>query len=150
MCTRRGVVKKTALSQFRNNRRAGLIGITLDEGDELIDVRLTDGTREIIFITKNGQALRCREDEIRPMGRTARGVKGITLRNQDLVVGMDVVRDDAELLVITEQGYGKRTPFAQYRLQSRGGIGIKTLKKTEKNGEIVGGRASIQNTIDAD
>ena len=140
MCTRQGVVKKTALSQFRNNRRTGLIGISLDEGDELIDVRLTDGTREIIFITKHGQSLRCKEDEIRPMGRNARGVKGITLRDQDLVVGMDVVRDDAELLVITENGYGKRTPFAQYRLQSRGGMGIKTLNKTEKTGEIIGGR----------
>lgn len=140
MCTRRGTVKKTPLSQYKNNRKTGLIGISLKEEDELIDVRLTDGTREIIFITKNGQALRCKEEEIRPMGRTAGGVRGIKLRGDDLVVGMDVVRDDAELLIITEHGYGKRTPFDQYRIQSRGGFGIKTLKKTEKTGKIIGGR----------
>ncbi len=139
MCTDNGVVKKTALSEYANNRRSGLIGINLDEGDELIEVRLTDGTREIIIFTRHGQALRCSETEIRPMGRTTRGVKGINLRAGDKVVGMDVIRDNAELLVITEHGYGKRTPFNQYRVQSRGGIGIKTLNRTEKTGEVIGG-----------
>jgi len=139
MCTEKGVVKKTPLDQFVNNRRSGLIGILLDEGDELISVRLTDGNREIILFTRKGQALRCHENEIRPMGRNARGVKGITLREGDRVVGMDVIKDGSELLVITEQGYGKRTPFDQYRLQSRGGMGIKTLNQTVKTGEVVGG-----------
>ena len=139
MCTDNGIVKKTALSEYANNRRSGLIGINLDEGDELIEVRLTDGTREIIIFTRHGQALRCSETEIRPMGRTTRGVKGINLRVGDKVVGMDVIRDNAELLVITEHGYGKRTPFNQYRVQSRGGIGIKTLNRTEKTGEVIGG-----------
>ena len=139
MCTDNGIVKKTALSEYANNRRSGLIGINLDEGDELIEVRLTDGTREIIIFTRHGQALRCSETEIRPMGRTTRGVKGINLRTGDKVVGMDVIRDNAELLVITEHGYGKRTPFNQYRVQSRGGIGIKTLNRTEKTGEVIGG-----------
>jgi len=139
MCTEKGVVKKTSLDQFANNRRSGLIGIALDEGDELISVRLTDGTREIIIFTRKGQALRCHETEIRPMGRNTRGVKGINLREGDRVVGMDVIRSDAELLVITEQGYGKRTPFDQYRVQSRGGIGIKTLNQTAKTGEVIGG-----------
>lgn len=139
VCTRNGIVKKTPLSQYANNRRSGLIGINLDEGDEVIGVRLTDGTREIIIFTRCGLSLRCSETEIRPMGRTARGVKGIQLRPGDQVVGMDVIRDDADLLVITEHGYGKRTPIAQYRIQTRGGIGIKTLNQTAKTGEIIGG-----------
>ncbi len=140
MCTQNGVVKKTDLSQYSNNRKNGLIGINLDEGDELIAVRLTDGEREITIITERGQSIRFSEEEIRPQGRTTRGVKGITLRSGDQVVAMDVVKNDAELLVVTENGFGKRTPFDQYRVQSRGGIGIKTLKLTEKNGKIVGGR----------
>ncbi len=140
MCTQNGIVKKTALSQYRNNRKKGLIGISLDQGDELIGVRLTDGAREVIIVTKKGQSIRFSEEEVRAMGRTARGVKGITLRAEDLVVGMDIVKDDAELLIITENGFGKRTPFDQYRAQTRGGIGTKTLNRTSKTGEIVGGR----------
>jgi DNA gyrase subunit A len=140
MCTQNGIVKKTTLSQYSNNRKNGLIGINLDDGDELIAVRLTDGDREITIITKSGQSIRFSEGEVRPQGRTTRGVKGITLRSEDQVVAMDVVKNDAELLVITENGFGKRTPFEQYRVQSRGGIGIKTLNLTEKNGQIVGGR----------
>ncbi|NLM37763.1 MAG: DNA gyrase subunit A [Firmicutes bacterium] len=139
MCTRNGIVKKTPLSQYANNRRSGLIGITLDEGDELIGVRRTDGEREIVIFTRHGQALRFSETEIRPLGRIARGVKGINLRPGDQVVGMDVLRENAELLVITENGYGKRTPFDQYRIQARGGIGIKTLNRTGKTGDVIGG-----------
>lgn len=139
MCTRNGIVKKTALSEYANNRRSGLIGINLDEGDEVIGVRRTDGEREIIIFTGHGQSLRFSETEIRPMGRTTRGVKGINLRPGDQVVGMDVIRNDADLLVITENGYGKRTPFDQYRIQARGGIGIKTLNRTPKTGEVIGG-----------
>ena len=139
MCTRNGIVKKTALSEYANNRRSGVIGINLDEGDEVIGVRRTDGEREIIIFTGHGQSLRFSETEIRPMGRTTRGVKGINLRPGDQVVGMDVIRNDADLLVITENGYGKRTPFDQYRIQARGGIGIKTLNRTPKTGEVIGG-----------
>ena len=94
----------------------------------------------MIIVTKKGQSIRFSEEEVRAMGRTARGVKGITLRAEDLVVGMDIVKDDAELLIITENGFGKRTPFDQYRAQTRGGIGTKTLNRTSKTGEIVGGR----------
>jgi DNA gyrase subunit A len=112
--------------------------LSIDEGDELIGVHLTDGTREISLVTQKGMSIRFSEKEVRPMGRTARGVKGITLRSGDRVVGMDVVKNDGELLVITENGFGKRTPLTQYRIQSRGGKGIKTLKETKKNGDIVG------------
>lgn len=138
MCTRNGITKKTVLSEYRNNRRNGLLALSIDEGDELIGVHLTDGTREISLVTQKGMSIRFSEKEVRPMGRTARGVKGITLRSGDRVVGMDVVKNDGELLVITENGFGKRTPLTQYRIQSRGGKGIKTLKETKKNGDIVG------------
>lgn len=138
MCTRNGITKKTVLSEYRNNRKNGLLALSIDEGDELIGVHLTDGNREISLVTQKGVSIRFSEKEVRPMGRTARGVKGITLRSGDQVVGMDVVKNDGELLVITENGFGKRTPLTQYRIQSRGGKGIKTLKETERNGDIVG------------
>lgn len=138
MCTRNGIIKKTVLSEYRQYRRNGLLALNLDEGDELIGVHLTDGAREISVVTQKGMSIRFSEKEVRPTGRTARGVKGITLRSGDQVVGVDVVKNDGELLVITEKGFGKRTPITQYRIQSRGGIGIKTLKGTEKNGDIVG------------
>ncbi len=99
---------------------------------------MTDGERELTLVTENGLSIRFSETEIRATGRVSQGVKGITLRPGDRVVGMDVVRDDAELLVITEFGFGKRTPLSQYRPQSRGGIGIKTLRQTGKNGKIIG------------
>lgn len=140
MCTERGLVKKSVLSEFQTNRRNGLIGISLQEGDELIGVRLTDGRQEITIVTKGGQSIRFSETEIRSMGRVAQGVIGIRLRQGDQVVGMDVVKNDAELLVITEKGFGKRTPLTQYRAQARGGKGIKTIKEIERNGEIVGVR----------
>jgi DNA gyrase subunit A len=138
MCTRNGIIKKTVLSEYRQYRKNGLLALNLDEGDELIGVHLTDGVREISVVTQKGMSIRFSEKEVRPTGRTARGVKGITLRSGDQVVGVDVVKNDGELLVITENGFGKRTPLTQYRIQSRGGIGIKTLKGTGKNGDIVG------------
>lgn len=138
MCTGNGITKKTVLSEYQTIRRGGIIGISLGEGDELIGVHLTNGEQEVILATKKGQSIRFSETEIRAMGRVARGVRGITLRSGDRVVGMDVVRKDADLLVITELGFGKRTPLSQYRVQTRGGIGLKTLKVTERNGEIVG------------
>jgi len=138
MCTKKGLVKKTALSEYKTGRKTGLQGITLVDEDELINVRLTDGKRELTLVTENGQSIRFNETEIRTTGRVSQGVKGITLRSGDQVIGMDVVKDDAELLVITEFGFGKRTLLSQYRQQARGGMGIKTLRQTEKNGKIVG------------
>lgn len=139
MATRQGTVKKTVLSEF-DSPRTGLIGITLDEGDEVVNVSLTGGEEQVILVTKRGQAIRFHEQETRPMGRMARGVRGISLDEGDLVVDMDVVRPDADLLVVSERGFGKRTPLSEYRVTSRGGKGIRTLNVTGKNGPIVGAR----------
>ena len=138
--TEEGVVKKTLLSEYDTNRKGGIIGITLDAGDELIGVRLTDGSQEMVLVTRFGQSIRFPEEQVRPVGRAARGVKGIELAPNDRVVGMEIARADAELLVITEHGFGKRTPLGQYRSQTRGGKGVKTLKITKRNGPIVGAR----------
>lgn len=138
ICTKKGVIKKTALAEFQTNRKGGLIGINLDEDDELIEVKLTDGSQEVIIVTEHGQSIRFPETEVRPLGRAARGIKGITLAPEDSVVGMDIPRDRADLLVITSTGIGKRTPLTEYRVQSRGGKGIKTMKLTQKHGLIVG------------
>ena len=112
-----------------------LIALNLREEDELISVRLTDGTKNIIIGTKNGMLIRFPETDVRSMGRTATGVKGITLDNDDEVVGMEVLEEDNDILIVTKNGYGKRTPAAEYRIQGRGGKGIKTCHVTEKNGE---------------
>jgi len=138
--TTAGVVKKTILSEYDTKRKGGIIGISLDAGDELIGARLTDGLQEMVLITRHGQSIRFPEGQVRPTGRAARGVKGIGLSPQDQVVGMEVAREGADLLVITENGCGKRTPLAEYRVQSRGGKGIKTLRITKKNGPIAGAR----------
>lgn len=140
MCTKEGVVKKTALSEFRFIRKGGLIAINLDDNDELIDVRLTDGSQEVIIVTQLGQSIKFPEIDVRTIGRSARGVRGITLADDDKVVGMDIVREGADLLVITETGFGKRTDLGEYRIQSRGGKGIKTMKMTDRNGAIVGSK----------
>lgn len=134
MATRQGVIKKTALSMYDNARRSGVIAIDLAEGDDLVSVKLTSGDEELIIVTAQGQSIRFKEEEVRPLGRIARGVKGISLAKGDTVVGMDVVREGCDLLVVTANGFGKRTPLAEYRLQSRGGKGIKTLKVTPKTG----------------
>ncbi len=138
MATRSGTVKKTALKEFDTNRSGGLIGITLAENDELVGVELTDGSSELILVTRYGQAIRFAEEQIRPMGRTAMGVIGIRLDERDEVVGLAVASNDADLLVVTEQGYGKRTSINEYPLQNRGGKGVITLKKNERTGPIVG------------
>lgn len=145
MCTQKGVVKKTALAEYQSNRKGGLIGINLDENDELIDVKLTDGNQEVFIVTERGQSIRFPETEVRTMGRASRGVKGITLADDDLVVGMDISNERADLLVITSTGIGKRTPVSEYRLQSRGGKGIKTMKLTKKHGLIVGIKVVLEN-----
>ena len=136
--TRSGKVKKTGLFDFRNFRKDGIIAIKLEEGNELIDVRLTTGKDEVVLVTRKGMSLRFAEEQARPMGRTAAGVAGIKPVSGDYVVGLSLVSEDATLLVSSENGIGKRTPFPDYRSQSRGGKGIITMKVTEKTGEVVG------------
>jgi len=136
--TRQGVVKKTPLDDFGNIRKVGLIALNLREDDELIAVKLTDGAQELIMATKQGMSIRYPEADVRPMGRTATGVKGIQLSDDDIVIGMDVVQKEDTVLIVTSQGFGKRTPVEDYRIQTRGGKGIKTLNVTSKNGFLVG------------
>ncbi|MFZ5945044.1 MAG: DNA gyrase subunit A [Bacillota bacterium] len=136
--TKKGIIKKTDLREYNTSRKDGIIAITLDEDDELMGVQLTDGNQDVILVTGEGTAIRFNETDVRPMGRTARGVRGINLEKTDLVVGMDIVRDTAQLLVITDKGYGKRTPLTEYRTQTRGGKGIITLRTTPRNGRLVG------------
>jgi len=137
MVTRRGVVKKSRLSDFDTRRTGGLIAITLDEEDSLNWVKVTDGHRHIVLATHDGMSIRFSEEEVRAMGRTAGGVRGIELRKGDCVVGVSLVAPDYDLLAVTERGYGKRTPLTEYKVQHRGGIGIKTVQITEKNGPLV-------------
>ncbi|HPZ92824.1 MAG: DNA gyrase subunit A [Bacillota bacterium] len=138
MATRRGIVKKTALEEFDTKRKTGLLAIRLDPDDDLVSVKRTTGNQEIIIVTAQGLALRFSEEDVRPMGRSARGVIGIRLGDGDTVIGMDVVREDRDLLVVTENGYGKRTPLNQYRTYaSRGGRGVKAITLTDKTGLAV-------------
>ncbi|MFC7687406.1 DNA gyrase subunit A [Ureibacillus sp. GCM10028918] len=134
--TKTGITKRTQLSQFAHIRTSGLIAINLHDDDDLISVRLTDGTKDVIIGTHDGMLIRFKEEEIRSMGRTASGVRGIKLREGDYVVGMEIVEPGHEILVVTEKGYGKRTPESEYRLQSRGGVGLKTIQITDKNGSM--------------
>jgi DNA gyrase subunit A len=138
MGTRKGVVKKTALSAFSNPRAGGIIAMGVEEGDAVIAVQLTDGNGEIFIGTRDGMAIRFPETDVRPMGRAAYGVRGIALRDEDYVVAMEVVRPGGTLLTVTERGYGKRTEIEEYRVQSRGGVGIINIATTERNGQVVG------------
>lgn len=139
MVTRKGVIKKTSLDNFQNIRTNGIIAINVDDGDALLDVVLTDGTKRIFIATHNGLAIRFDEKNVRPMGRATRGVRGISLRPDDFVVSVcPVSADDSErMLSISEQGYGKQTAITTYRLQSRGGKGVINMKSTEKTGKVV-------------
>lgn len=137
MGTKKGVIKKTPLSDYDSSRRDGIIALNLDEGDALVNVLLTDSTGDIIIGTKYGMAIRFTEDDVRVTGRVTRGVKGITLRKGDQVVSMDRAREDSDLLVVTSNGYGKRTKLSGYRVQSRGGIGVTNIKCTPRNGNVV-------------
>jgi DNA gyrase subunit A len=128
MLTRRGVIKKTELSAFSNIRRNGLIAVALDDDDALGWVRLTDGSQSILIGTREGMAIHFPEEDLRPLGRTARGVKAIGLRTEDIVIGMDIGDPTADVLVVTTDGFGKRTPVEEYRLQSRGGLGLINVK----------------------
>jgi DNA gyrase subunit A len=136
--TRKGVIKKTALEAYSNPRAGGIIAIHLDEGDELISTRLTDGKQHLFIGTKLGKAIHFPETQIRDMGRTARGIRGIHLPQSDEVVGMEVVAPHTHILTVTAKGYGKRSKASDYRIQNRGGSGIFTVKRTPKTGDVVG------------
>jgi len=139
MCTKKGVIKKTSLAEYSNPRKGGIIAINLDKGDTLIDVKSTDGKKEILIATKLGFAIRFKEDDVRPIGRTGRGVTGIRFKNKDdEVIGMEVLDKKDIVLTVCENGYGKRTEIDEYRLQSRGGKGVINIKTTERNGKVVG------------
>ncbi len=141
MITERGVAKRTNLIQYSRPRAGGIIAISLDEGDRLIDVKLTDGNGELLIATRNGKAVHFKESGVRMVGRASRGVKGISLGEDDKVVGMEISDERATVLTATSNGYGKRTSFSDYRLQSRGGKGIINIKASERNGFVVGLKA---------
>ncbi len=138
MATKDGYVKKTDLMQYDNIRKGGLAAVTLRENDELIDVRLTDGEKDIILVTRNGMSIRFQETDVRPLGRVSQGVIGIHLEEDDYVIGMATSREDATLLVVTENGFGKRTELDEYKTQIRAGKGILTYRVTERTGAVVG------------
>lgn len=135
--TRKGVVKRTDLAAFSNVRSAGIIALGIDDGDSLVAVRITDGSKDMLLSTAQGMSIRFPEKEVRSMGRTAFGVKGITLEKDDEVVGADLIEPGTAILTVTENGYGKRTEESEYRVQGRGGKGIIDIKTTERNGLVV-------------
>ncbi len=138
LVTEQGNIKKTALSAFSNVRTAGIIACSLNEGDRLVRAVITDGNDEVIIATAHGQSIRFNEQDARPMGRTARGVRGIKFKSEgDRVVGMVKVEEGRTLLTLCERGYGKKTPFGEYRIQSRGGSGVRNIKTSERNGSVV-------------
>jgi DNA gyrase subunit A len=148
MATRQGQVKKTSLEKYSKPRVNGVAAITIKDGDELLEAKLTNGESQVLIAVKSGKLVRFEEGKTRPMGRTASGVRGITLQNeQDEVVGMVSVNDmESEILVVSENGYGKRSSLDEYRITNRGGKGVKTLNITEKTGKLV----SINGVTDAD
>lgn len=137
MVTRQGVVKKTVLSAYGNPRSTGIIAIGLSEGDNLIDVRVTDGKSDILIASKSGQAVRFNESDVRDMGRGATGVRGLNLEKGDNVIGMIIARSGGNVLVVSENGYGKRSEISDYRLTRRGGKGVITMNVTEKTGSVI-------------
>ena len=138
MGTRKGAVKKTDLSAFSNPRAGGIIAMGVDAGDSVITAEMTDGKEQIFIGTREGMAIRFDETDVRPMGRTAYGVRGITLRDTDEVVAMEIVREGGTMLTVTQNGFGKRTELEEYRVQSRGGVGIINIQTTDRNGKVVG------------
>jgi DNA gyrase subunit A len=138
MGTRHGVIKKTELSAFSNPRAGGIIAVGVEEGDAVITAQISDGKGEIFIGTRDGMAIRFAETDVRPMGRTAYGVRGISLREGDAVVAMEVLRPGGTILSVTERGYGKRTELDEYRVQTRGGIGIINIQTSDRNGKVVG------------
>jgi DNA gyrase subunit A len=149
MVTKQGVVKKTSLMAFSHPSKKGIIAITFDEGDILVDAKVTNGGQNAVLVTSQGQSIRFEESEIRNMGRTARGVAGIRIDDQDAVVGMEIVSPGVpgiQILTVTQKGYGKRTPIEEYRVQGRGGSGILTMRITDKNGPVV----AVRRVVDED
>jgi len=138
LATRNGIVKKTELSAFSNPRPSGIIALSVEEGDALIVGVLTSGKDELLIGTRDGMAIHFSEEDVRPMGRSAYGVKGIELEKGDQVVALEVVAEGGTVLTVTEHGYGKRTPLDEYRRQSRGGKGLINIKTTGRNGRVVG------------
>jgi len=136
--TERGVVKKTSMMAYSKPRQGGIIGLTIDEDDRVIAAGLTDGSNDILMVTENGYSIRFREDEVRTIGRTGRGVRGIRLKSGDRVVGACVVQPETTILTVTDKGYGKRTQLDEYPVQGRGGMGVITIKCTEKIGLVIG------------
>jgi DNA gyrase subunit A len=149
MVTAQGTIKKTTLGAFARPMKKGIIAITFDEGDTLIDAKVTDGSQHVILVSKLGQSIRFEEQDVRAMGRTARGVSGMRLDKGDEVIGMAVVSADQptqQILTVSEKGYGKRTPVEEYRVQGRGGSGIITMRITDKNGPVV----AVRQVVDQD
>jgi DNA gyrase subunit A len=137
MGTRKGTIKKTDLTAFSNPRSAGIIAIQIDDDDRLIAVAETDGAKDLVIGSKNGMAIRFAESDARVMGRSAYGVRGMQLREGDEVVAVQVVTPDATLLTVCENGYGKSTDVSEYRSQTRGGIGLKNVQTSDRNGQVV-------------
>ena len=135
MVTKKGIIKRTKLSEFRNTRKSGIIAISIDDDDELTFVKMTNGENNLFIATKKGMAIQFNENQVRAMGRGARGVKAITMKPEDYVVSMEITSDDTKLLTITETGYGRISPISDYRLQSRGGKGL-TNYRVEKYGDV--------------
>ena len=139
MATKNGLIKKSSLMEYVNIRKSGIQGISLKDDDELIDVRLTDGTNDVVLVTKEGLSIRFKENDVRPVGRVSMGVKGINVNKGDVVVGMEPIKNENDyILAITENGFGKRTELSEYRPQNRGGKGVITYKTTPKTGHIIG------------
>lgn len=143
MVTRKGTIKKVTLSAFANIRRPGLIAINLSDGDELVGVARVDGEDKIMLVTAGGNSITFKEKQVRKMGRTAAGVRGVNLGKDDYVIGMDKYRENAEVLMVTEKGYGKRTSLEEFKVQNRGGKGLKAITINEKNGSLVGFKIAI-------
>ncbi|MBY0434473.1 MAG: DNA gyrase subunit A, partial [Cyclobacteriaceae bacterium] len=138
LCTEQGTIKKTSLEAYSRPRTNGITAITVHEGDRLLEVAMTNGKNHIIIAKSGGKAVHFNESDVRPMGRTAAGVRGVTLEGDEKVVGMVcITREDANLLVVSEKGYGKRSSIDDYRITRRGGKGVKTINITEKTGKLV-------------
>jgi DNA gyrase subunit A len=148
MCTKKGTIKKTSLAAYSRPRANGINAININDGDQLLEANLTDGSSEIIVALRSGRAIRFNESTVRPMGRTATGVRGVTLAHEkDEVIGMISINDpESTILVVSEKGYGKRTDLEDYRITNRGGKGVKTINVTDKTGDLI----AIKDVTDKD
>jgi len=141
LVTKKGIIKKTSLEAYSRPRQTGIIGITLDEGDSVVNVLKTNGSQNILLASKWGQAIRFNEQDARPIGRTSRGVRGMLLDPKDNIIGAVHARDENAIMTVTENGYGKRTPVTDYRLINRGGKGVRNIICSERNGPVASVRA---------